>query len=269
MYKQLLFVTFTVLCFSNTKSQDIIQQEQNNADSTVSKKQHKTLQLKRYYNNLSAEKKAFIKSAYVVVPLIVLGIYNNDDDGFINKYEILEERNEHIITFNTKADNYLQFASIIPVYAMNIIGIKGKHDVWNQTALLIKSELFMNAIVQPLKRFSRIVRPDGSNYHAFPSGHTAQAFLSAEFFRKEYGNKYPFLAAGGYALATAVGALRILNNKHWITDVMTGAGIGIFSVNLAYLTHRNKWPLWKKKIQLIPTFNGQNPGIYLNYQLGK
>ena len=38
----------------------------------------------------------------------------------------------------------------------------------------------------------------------------------------------------GYGVATATGVMRILNNRHWISDVMSGAGIGILSTELGY-----------------------------------
>lgn len=48
----------------------------------------------------------------------------------------------------------------------------------------------------------------------------------------------------GVALAT--GSMRILNNKHWLSDVITGAGIGIASVELSYLL----LPAWNKLLRL-------------------
>lgn len=262
-----------IFCFSKNYAQEFTMQKPGTVvpkDSLCLKKCEKKISIVQLAskNNLQ-KRKAFLKSMYVALPLIALGIFNNDDDGFIDKYEFQEERNEHNLNFHTRADNYLQFAPIAVVYGMNVIGIKGEHDIWNQTALLLKSEFLMAAIVIPVKKYAHVLRPDGSNYSAFPSGHTAQAFLSAEFLRKEYGKKYPWIAAGGYLAAISVGALRVLNNKHWITDVMMGAGIGILSVNLSYLTHQNKWLLWKKKIQFVPVYNGIQPGIYLNYCFGK
>ncbi len=262
MYRKFLLIAVSLLCLSAGNAQQPNQQKKPTADSLVITKPISPAEN-------AARKKAFLKSSYIAVPLIVLGIYNNDDDGFIDKYELWEDRNEHAANFHSKMDDYLQFAPAVAVYFMNAIGKKGKHDVLNQSILLLKSELIMNAIVHPLKKYSYILRPDESNYRSFPSGHTAQAFISAELLRKEYGNRYPGLAAAGYLTAIAVGSLRILNNKHWITDVLAGAGIGILSVNLAYLTHRYRWQWGKKKIQFVPTYNGLGPGIYINYSLGK
>ena len=128
----------------------------------------------------------------------------------------------------------------------------------------------MNLIVQPLKKWSHVQRPNLSDaYISFPSGHTAEVFLAAEFLRKEDGQEHPWIAVGGYAVATTVGALRILKNRHWVSDVLMGAGTGMLSVNLVYLTHQNKWPLWKKKVQVMPAFTGGAVGLYVNFPLGK
>ena len=40
-----------------------------------------------------------------------------------------------------------------------------------------------------------------------------------------------------------------LNNKHWISDVLVGAEIGVLSTNLVYLTHQYRWGKNRKKYQ--------------------
>jgi hypothetical protein len=46
---------------------------------------------------------------------------------------------------------------------------------------------------------------------AFPSGHTAEAFLSAEFLMQEYKNHLHLVWHRGYAVATSVAYLRMYN----------------------------------------------------------
>lgn len=38
----------------------------------------------------------------------------------------------------------------------------------------------------------------------------------------------------GYAVAAGVGAMRVYNNKHWCSDILAGAGIGILSASIMY-----------------------------------
>ena len=70
--------------------------------------------------------------------------------------------------------------------------------------------------------------------YSFPSGHTATAFMTATMLNKEYGHKSPWIGIGAYSVATATGLMRMANNKHWLSDVLTGAGIGILSTELGY-----------------------------------
>ena len=194
--------------------------------------------------------------------LLVAGAFSNQ-----YKYRVRDERNRDQPNFHTAVDNYLQYAPIVVACGLKWAGIKSKNDLANQTALLIKSELLMTGLVESLKYSTQVLRPDGSNRHSFPSGHTAQAFAAAAFLQKEYGHISIWYSIGGYTAASAVGALRILNNKHWISDVLVGAGIGVLSTNLVYLTHQYRWGKNKRKSQvfLSPTY-GRGPGIYFCYQ---
>lgn len=215
-------------------------------------------------------KKEFARSLRIALPLIAAGALANSNISVINKFEVREERIEHFPNIKTKVDNYLLYAPIAAVYTMDLLGYKGRHNLGGQTALLLKSQLIMTAIVAPLKKFSHVLRPDGTTYNSFPSGHTSQAFLSAEFLRIEYGKEHPMLALGGYLVAGSVGALRILKDRHWVSDVIAGAGVGILSVNLANLTQKGNWPFnGKKKLSILPTYNGSGPGLYMSYSLSK
>ncbi|MFR6416073.1 MAG: phosphatase PAP2 family protein, partial [Alistipes shahii] len=78
------------------------------------------------------------------------------------------------------------------------------------------------------------MRPDGSSRNSFPSGHTATAFMTATMLHKEYGHRSPWYSIGGYTVATLTGVTRQLNNRHWMSDIMVGAGIGILATELGY-----------------------------------
>jgi len=173
--------------------------------------------------------------------LIATGFVAMTDNEIVDREEFYEGRNKWAPNFHTHADDYLQYAPIVAVYGLNAFGIKGEHDFANRTVLLIKSELLMMAMVLPLKELTNVPRPDSGAPNSFPSGHTAQAFVAATFLQKEYGKEHPMYAVLGYTVATGVGVMRVLNNRHWASDVLVGAGIGILSTNLAYLTHQNKW----------------------------
>jgi hypothetical protein len=68
-------------------------------------------------------------------------------------------------------------------------------------------------------------RPNGDP-RAFPSGHTSSTFATATVLQRYYGWKVgvPFYALGFYA-----GASRIVAEKHWTSDVVFGAAVGVAS----------------------------------------
>jgi len=74
--------------------------------------------------------------------------------------------------------------------------------------------------------------PSGKRTNSsFPSGHTTVAFAAATVFAKEYGNK-SFVGILSYSAATLIGLSRITENKHWATDVLSGAAIGYLTGKL-------------------------------------
>ena len=205
----------------------------------------------------------------VVVPasLMTLGLLTMDEDEFVNRFHILEEKNENAAFYNRHIDDFLQYAPAAAVYGLQIGGVKGKNSVMEETFLLLKSELLMSTIVYTLKNTTDVPRPDNSTYNSFPSGHTAQAFVAATFLHKEYGHKSIWYSIGGYAVATTVGSMRVLGNRHWLSDVFVGAGIGILSTEFVYATHRFQWSKRKIKLTGLPTFNKGSYGMYLSLSL--
>ena len=226
-------------------------------------------------------KPKFWKKSEWIVPtsLIASGAVialNRWDEFFLSNQEIHEERNKFFPKFSNCADNYLQMAPAFAVFAMRSVGVRGRNDLANQFAIMLKTELLITAIVTPLKTITAEPRPDSGTKNSFPSGHTTQAFAAATVFAKEYGHKSPWYAVGAYTVATGVGAMRILNNRHWFSDVLAGAGIGILSANLVYATHRHKWGNHanpktgiKKTSQFIvtPTYGSAgSTGVYMSYK---
>jgi membrane-associated phospholipid phosphatase len=120
-----------------------------------------------------------------------------------------------------------------------------------------------------LKSISGVTRPDGSDNQSFPSGHTAQAFLAASIVHAEFRDKSQWYGVGAYGIATSVAALRMLNNKHWQSDVVAGAGFGILSAHLAYLSHRNRWgrkPRLAEGMSFSPMYSQGAAGLTFSWR---
>ena len=154
--------------------------------------------------------------------------------------EIVEERNEHLFGFTNHVDDYAQFAPFVAIYAFDIAGLKAKTDWQNRTAILIKGQILNLGTVYLLKKAVNNTRPDGSKF-SFPSGHTANVFAGATMLSMEYGEEHKWVPYVSYSVASGVGVMRMLNNKHYISDVLFGAGLGILSMKVAYWTHQYKW----------------------------
>ena len=79
------------------------------------------------------------------------------------------------------------------------------------------------AVTYGLKYAIHKKRPDGSDNHSFPSGHSSLVFTDASFVMRRYGWKFGVPA---YAMATYVAWGRVYSRKHDVWDVVTGAAIG-------------------------------------------
>jgi membrane-associated phospholipid phosphatase len=137
-------------------------------------------------------------------------------------------------SFHTSIDDYLKYAPVATVYLLDLAGLKSKHNFVDRTIILVVANTISNQLVTKLKHATNQLRPDGSTYNSFPSGHTTTAFIGAEFMNQEYGCRSPWYSLVGYGLASITGGLRVMNNRHWLSDVLAGAGLGIISTKLTY-----------------------------------
>jgi len=170
--------------------------------------------------------------------------------------------------FAAHVDDYLQFAPAATVYGLNLAGIKGRHTLGDATGYYLVSEVIMNSTVHLLKNTTHRERPDYSGINSFPSGHTANAFAAAEFLKQEYKDINPWYGYAGYTVATATGVLRMYNNKHWLSDVVAGAGFGILSTKLAYIIYPKVKRLIAGKenmnYNLVPSYQQHTFGLTFN-----
>ncbi len=159
------------------------------------------------------------------------------------------------------ADDYLRYAPIVSVYFLDFIGVKAKHKFVDRSVIILSSYILTTATVRVLKNLTHIQRPDSSSFTSFPSGHTSLVFAGAEFMWQEYKDRSVWYGIAGYTIAGTVGVMRIVNNKHWLTDVAAGAGIGILSTKVAYIIHeriKHKVKIKKEVDALITPYYNQN-----------
>lgn len=244
---------FLALFFVN-----IISFSQIKNDSVINLKADFTKPLKFHYKQL------IIPTVLIAYGIIGQGNNAIRDLNFNIRSQVLANSNPIGI------DDYIQYLPAATNFGLSAIGVKGKHNFKDKLIITATAALIMGTVVTATKYTVKEVRPDGSTANSFPSGHTANAFMGAELLYQEYKNVSPWYGISGYVVAATTGVLRIQNNRHWLTDVATGAGIGILSAKTAYWLFPVVNKIFTKKevnskikTAFLPYYDGKNAGFGL------
>ena len=134
----------------------------------------------------------------------------------------------------TPIEAYGRSAGVLPVCGTFLAG---GLILWNQTAMNVGiigavSWFLDDTAVRLLKKSIGRRRPGEDNAGEFrssgdsmPSGHTATAFCMSAVIATEYNS--PYISVLSYGTAAAVGFSRLYRDKHWTSDVVAGAVLGI------------------------------------------
>jgi membrane-associated phospholipid phosphatase len=166
----------------------------------------------------------------------------------------------------TPLDDYIQYGPAAIYVGLNIFEYQNEEKAFDQAGVFLLGTGIYVAATQGLKAVITEARPNGTE-KTFSSGHTATAFFGATVLAHEYRDTHPEFVIAGYTLATATGALRIANNKHWVTDVLMGSAIGIASAELAYILYPKVRHQWQKlnrftlNPQVAPAYYGASMSI--------
>jgi membrane-associated phospholipid phosphatase len=121
-------------------------------------------------------------------------------------------------------ESYVLVPAAIAVYAVG--RSKDRPKVSHVGMDLIQALIVNEVIVQTLKVTTRRERPDGSDNKSFPSGHAAGTFAFATALERHLGWKG---AVPAYIFSSYVAISRLPDNKHWLSDVVFGASVGIIA----------------------------------------
>lgn len=173
---------------------------------------------------------------FVGIPVFAAGwIIKSEKNSFRQDYNNKHANTRLLTNFKTGIDDYTQYFGPAMTVGLKLGGYEGRSDWGRLLASAAMSYGIMAGLVNGIKYTASEMRPDGSSANSWPSGHTATSFVGATMLHKEYGlTRSPWFSVAGYGVATATGVMRILNNRHWISDVLSGAGIGIMSTELGY-----------------------------------
>lgn len=211
--------------------------------------------------DLSKSRDYSFKAGQLILPVTLIavgtfGVYN----GAFKKLDIKIKkemdnlRGEHFF----RADDYIQYLPALIYLTLGSVGVKAKHTFKERVGIEATAYITMTALTNIGKYSFKEKRPDSGARNSFPSGHTATVFTGAELMREEYGLG---IGIGAYSVATAVAFLRLYNGRHWLNDVVAGAGIGILSARIGYwmLPVYQRWFKWGNKgsdtMIISPTYN--------------
>ncbi|MGN1263777.1 MAG: phosphatase PAP2 family protein [Prevotella sp.] len=129
-------------------------------------------------------------------------------------------------------DDVLQYTPYAALFTLKACGVDSR-DGWARLAATAAASFAVSAgTTYALKKTVREWRPDHSDRRSFPSGHATIAFAGATMLRREYAAVSPWIAVGGYAVATFTAADRVRRDRHHWYDVAAGAAIGALGTEL-------------------------------------
>lgn len=122
--------------------------------------------------------------SFVGAPLLVTGLAVKSGDA-----DFRQLRNDYMPTFRWHYDDYIQYLPAAVMLGVKAGGVQGRSS-WGR---MLTSDAFscivLASAVRSVKAIARVERPDGSDHHSFPSGHTATAFMTATMLSREYGER--------------------------------------------------------------------------------
>lgn len=142
--------------------------------------------------------------------------------------------------------------------AATLIGTLCAQD-WEGLLQGVETAAVTAAFTYALKYACREERPDRSDLHSFPSGHTAVSFATSTYLTRRYGWKFGVPA---YIASTYVAWGRCFSRQHYVWDCVVGAAIGAGSA-LIFTTPFAR----KHDVQIAPVADERtkNIGVYASF----
>lgn len=118
---------------------------------------------------------------------------------------------------------YVQAGSSLAVYAWG----RARHEprVSHVGMDLLRAQILVGTLTYGLKVSTRRERPDGSNRQSFPSGHASVTFASALVLQRHFG----WWSLPTFLVASYTAASRLHENRHYLSDVVAGAAVGVIA----------------------------------------
>lgn len=172
-------------------------------------------------------------STWVILGIGVGGaLLTHPADSYVETHVVNNKNADRIFSVGKwVGSDYAMVASSVGLWAVGryVVGPVAEESMTNKYSEmgfdLMRSQILAQTMVQATKYALRRHRPTGECC-SFPSGHAASAFAAAAVLERHLGYRgsWPFIAGAFY-----VGASRLVDNRHFLSDVMMGAAIGTAS----------------------------------------
>src|SRR4051812_9893887 len=133
---------------------------------------------------------------------------------------------------------YTLMGTAVTIYAVG--RIKDEPKVSHVGMDLIQALAVAEGLTQTLKYTTRRERPDGSGPTSFPSGHAADTFAFATALERHLGWRG---AVPAYVVASYVAISRLPANRHWLSDTVFGAAVGVIAGRTVTSRETYKYPV--------------------------
>lgn len=207
--------------------------------------------------------KDFVVPSFVLIGIVASSQYDEEFRTF-SKFLKHTESNNNFNTYQIFVNQigeptvFLVFPGVI--YS---VGYLFNSSAWRRTGKLTYESVIINGIATGLLKFSLgRARPymelgnthfepfnTNDDYMSFPSGHTSMAFAMATILAHR--SKNTFASIGYYLIASSTGMARIYFDKHWLSDVLSGAAIGTISA-LAVISAEKKVRQYETDNTFVP-----------------
>ena len=142
----------------------------------------------------------------------------HDMTAFASRSDPLED----LFEFGASAGGgWAQIGGALGTYALG--RGTGHQQIQILGADLLRAQIVNTALTQSIKVAVQRTRPDQGRF-SFPSGHTSATFATATVLQRHFGWR---VAIPAYGLATYVAGSRLQANRHYASDVIFGAAIGV------------------------------------------
>jgi membrane-associated phospholipid phosphatase len=160
-----------------------------------------------------------------------LAVHPKDDEIAADIYDPSGARHDFFRAGASIGDGLEQSAFALGTYVVGRVW--RKPPIASAGADLVDAQIVNGVLTQGIKAATQRRRPSGGP-HAFPSGHTSATFATAEVLREHLGWKWGVPA---YAIGAYVSVSRMVDNKHWASDVVFGTALGLVSGRAASFGH--------------------------------